>query len=95
MLTRDEYVEKMKQRLDKWSTEMDALEAKALKTQEDAKAKYQEQLVALRAKRQEGEEKLKAIQSATEDSWEQLKVETENIWEAFKDSAQAFKAHFK
>jgi hypothetical protein len=95
MLTRDEYVAKMKQRLDKWNTEMDALEAKALKTQEEAKVKYQEQLIALRAKRQEGEEKLKAIQSASEDSWEQLKAETDNIWEAFKDSVQAFKAHFK
>ncbi len=95
MLTRDEYVAKMKQRLDKWNAEMDVLEAKALKVQEDAKEKYQEQLVALRAKRQEGEEKLKAIQSATEDSWEQLKVEAENVWEALKDSANAFKAHFK
>ena len=95
MLTRDEYVAKMKQRLDKWNAEMDVLEAKALKTQEDAKVKYQEQLVALRAKRQEGEEKLEAIKSATEDSWEQLKAETENVWEALKDSANAFKAHFK
>lgn len=95
MLTRDEYVAKMKKRLDKWSEEMDALEAKALKTQEEAKVKYQEQLIALRTKRQEGEEKLKALQSATEDSWEQLKAETENVWEAFKDSFQAFKAHFK
>lgn len=74
---------------------MDALEANALKVQEDAKVKYQEQLIALRAKRKEGEEKLKAIQSASDDSWEQLKAETENIWEAFKDSAKAFKAHFK
>ena len=95
MLTKDQYVEKMKQRLDKWSAEMDVLEAKAHKTQEEAKEKYQEQLVALRAKRQEGEEKLKAIQSATEDSWEQLKAETENVWDAFKDSFHAFKAHFK
>ncbi len=95
MLTRDEYVAKMKKRLDKWNAEMDALEAKALKTQEEAKAKYQEQIIALRAKRQEGEEKLKALQSATEDSWEQLKAETENVWDALKDSVQTFKSHFK
>ncbi len=95
MLTRDEYVANMKERLDQWNAEMDALEAKALKTREEAKAKYQEQIIALRAKRREGEEKLKALQSATEDSWEQLKAETENVWDAFKDSVQAFKAHFK
>jgi hypothetical protein len=95
MLTRDEYVAKMKTRLDKWSAEMDVLEAKAHKTQEEAKVKYQEQLVALRAKRLEGEEKLAAIKAATEDSWEELKAETENVWEAFKDSVHAFKLHFK
>lgn len=95
MLTRDEYVAKMKKQLDEWSAEMDVLEAKAQKTKENAKEKYQEQLIALRTKRQEGETKLEAIKSATEDSWEQLKAETENVWEAFKDSANAFKAHFK
>ena len=95
MLTRDQYVAKMKGQLDQWSTEMDLLEAKVQATKEDAKVKYQEQLVALRAKRKEGEEKLEAIKSASEDSWEQLKAETENVWEAFKDSANAFKAHFK
>ena len=95
MLTRDQYVAKMKGQLDQWSTEMDVLEVKAQKAKEDAKEKYQEQLVALRAQRKEGEKKLAAIQSATEDSWEQLKAEADNVWEAFKDSVNAFKAHFK
>ena len=95
MLSKDEYVARMKQRLDKWSTEIDVLEAKVQATKEDAKEKYQEQLVALRAQRREGEEKLEALKSASESSWEQLKIETENVWEAFKDSMQAFKAHFK
>jgi len=95
MLTRDKYVATMKKQLDEWNAEMDVLEAKVQATKEDAREKYQEQLVALRAKRQEGEKKLEAIKSATEDSWEQLKVEAENVWEAFKDSVNAFKAHFK
>ena len=95
MFTRDKYVATMKKQLDEWNAEMDVLEAKVQATKEDAKEKYQEQLVALRAKRQEGEKKLEAIQSATEDSWEQLKAEAENVWEAFKDSVNAFKAHFK
>lgn len=95
MLSKDEYVARMKQRLDKWSAEIDILEAQVQKTQDAAKEKYQEQLVALRAQRKEGEEKLAALKSASENSWEQLKVDTENVWAAFKDSVQAFKAHFK
>ena len=95
MLTRDEYVTKMQQRLNKWSAEMDALEAKAHKTKEDTKVKYQEQLIALRAKRQEGEKQLEAIRSASESSWERLKPETENIWEALTDSVNQFKSQLK
>jgi DNA anti-recombination protein RmuC len=95
MLTRDEYVAKMKQRLDKWSAEMDALEAKTQNAQEDAKVKAQEQMSTLQAMRLDGEKKLEEIKSATEDSWEHLKTETEKVWDAFKDSVQAFKSHYK
>ena len=58
MLTKDEYVSEMKKRLDEWSREIDTWEVKADEFKEDAKVKYQEQLVALRAKREEGEKKL-------------------------------------
>jgi hypothetical protein len=95
MLTRDEYVAKMKQQLDEWSAQMDILEANAHKTREDVKLNYQEQLIALRAKREESEKKLEAIRSATEDSWMRLKAETENVWEAFADSVNQFQSHFK
>lgn len=95
MLTRNEYVSKMKLQLDKWNAEMDALEAKAHKANEDTEVKYKEQLIALRAKRQESEKQLEAIKSASEDSWMHLKAETENVWEAFKDSMNQFKSHFK
>jgi hypothetical protein len=96
MLTRDEYVAKMKTRLDKWSAEMDVLEAKAHKTQEEAKVKYQEQLVAhCEPNGWKARKSWRRLKSATEDSWEDLKAETENVWEAFKDSVHAFKLHFK
>ena len=52
-------------------------------------------LCALRTQRLAGEKKLEAVQTATGDSWERLKAEADNVWEAFKDSVQAFKAHFK
>jgi hypothetical protein len=95
MLTKDEYVSEMKKRLDEWSREIDAWEVKADEFKEDAKVKYQEQLVALRAKREEGEKKLAELQSATETSWEHLKAGSESVWEALKDSAKTFQSHFK
>ncbi|MBK1717372.1 hypothetical protein [Thiocystis violacea] len=95
MLTKDEYIAEMKTRLDAWSAEIDKLQEKAHEVKEDAKVKYEEQLVALREKRAEGEKKLDEMQAATESNWEQLKVETEHVWEAFKDSFNTFKSHFK
>ena len=95
MLTKDEYVAEMKKRLDEWSTEIDAMELKADELKEDAKVKYEEQLVALRAKREEGKKKLADLQSATETSWEHMKAGTESFWEALKESAKAFQAHWK
>ncbi len=95
MLTRDEYVAKMKRQLDEWSADMSAWEANVHEVQADARLKYQQQLGELRAKWQEGEKKLDAVRTAGDDSWEQFKGESENVWGAFKDSARAFTAHFK
>ena len=95
MSTKNEYIAKMKLQLDSWSAEIDALEAKANEVREDAKVKYAEQLAALRVKREEGEKKLEEMHLASESAWEQVKAESEKAWAAFKDSVQAFQAHYK
>lgn len=95
MLTKDEYVAKMKRQLDDWSADIDALDLKVQAAKDDARMKYQEQLTALRVKREEGEKKLEEIKLAADNSWEMLKAETDNVWEAFKDAMFAFKGHFK
>ncbi len=92
--SRDEYVTSMKAQLDEWNASISALEEKGHEVNEDAKEKYEEQLVALRAQRAEGEKKLEEMRSATESTWEQVKLESDNVWEALKDSYQAFAAHF-
>ncbi|WP_456300850.1 sll1863 family stress response protein [Thiocapsa bogorovii] len=93
--SRDQYVSKMKAQLDEWNASIAAMEERASEINEDAKVKYHEQLVALRARRAEGEKKLEEVQAATESTWKQVKLESDNVWEAFKDSYQAFAAHFK
>ena len=95
MLTKDEYVAEMKKQLDAWSTEIDALQERAHEIKEEAKVKYEEQLVALRAKREEGEKKLEEMQAVAENNWEQFKAESDHVWEALKDSFNTFKSHFK
>lgn len=95
MATKDEYIATMKAQLDEWSAEIDALEAKAHEVRDDAKEKYAQQLAALRVKREEGEKKLEEMREAGESAWEQVKAESEKAWAAFKDSVQAFQAHYK
>ena len=94
METRDEYVKRKKRQLDSWSADMDLAEANASKAKENVRAKYHEQLAALRIKRQESEKKIAAIMGATDDSWAHLKAETENVWISFKNSLHQFKLHF-
>ncbi|MBK1724810.1 hypothetical protein CKO23_21805 [Thiocystis violacea] len=93
--SRDEYIATMKAQLDEWNANIAALEEKGNEIKEDAKVKYQEHLVALRAQRAEGEKKLDEMLAASENTWDQVKLEADNVWEAFKDSYQAFTAHFK
>ena len=95
METRDEYVAKMKKKLDEWNKDMKAMESNAHKIKEDAKAKYQAQLKELKAKHQEGEKNLEAIKAAADNTWESLKSGTEKVWGALTDSMQEFKKHFK
>ena len=95
MLKKDEALAAMKKQLGEFSAEIDALETRAHEVKDEARAAFQEQLVALRANRQEGEKKLEEMKSATEDSWSRLKAESDNVWDAWRDSLSAFKAHFK
>jgi len=95
VLKKDEVLAAMKKRMDELSVEIDALETRAHEVTEEARATFQEQLVALRVKRQEGERKIEEMKSATESSWRRLKAETDNVWDALKDSLNTFKAHFK
>ncbi|MBN2886220.1 MAG: hypothetical protein JXM75_05905 [Chromatiaceae bacterium] len=92
---RDEYIAAMKKQLDEWSEHIADLEKKGHKIKEDARVEYEEHLAALHARRAEGEKKLAEMRAATESTWQQVKVEADNVWEAFKDSYQAFTAHFK
>ncbi|MFZ0726471.1 MAG: hypothetical protein WAM61_11830 [Desulfobacterales bacterium] len=95
MAKRDEFVTKMKARLDDWNQEFDSFEKKIQKLKADMTAKYESQIEELRRKRREGDQKLAQIRTAGEGTWEHLKAETENAWVAMKEALAAFKAHYK
>ena len=95
MSQRDVYIQKMKDQLDEWNTEIGHLEKKMHAASADAKAKYQERLNKARQMQKEAEKKLEELRTASEGAWEELKGEMEHTWKAFQDSVSYFKSHFK
>jgi uncharacterized coiled-coil DUF342 family protein len=95
MSKRDEFIAKMKGRLDEWNQEIDKFEEMIAKVKADIKGVYQTQIDEMRRKRREGDRKLEQIRAAGEGTWEQLKTETEHAWIAMKDALAAFKASYR
>lgn len=95
MSKRDAYIEKMKQQLDDLNAKMSAFEAKAQEAKDDARAKYQEEMMKLSAQSRLAVAKLDEIKSAGEDTWESMVTEMEKVRDAFKHSFNYFKSQLK
>ncbi len=95
MTKRDEFIAKMKSRLDEWNLDVDKLEDKIRKVKAELKEIYQTQIDELRKKRREGDRKLEQIRTAGEGKWEHLKTEAENAWVVMKDALETFKTRYR
>lgn len=93
MSKRDEYVEKLKVKLDEWNTDIDKLEAKAEHVKEDLKEKYHEEVNSVRQHRESVKGKLKQLAESSEEAWEELKAGTEEVLHKLNEAIE--KAHSK
>jgi chromosome segregation ATPase len=91
---RDAYVQKMKAKLDEWSSEIDRIEARIDQADAESKIEYNKRLEDLRAKRKEVENRLEEVQRAGESGWTDLKQGLENSWEILKKSLDRAKSEF-
>jgi recombinational DNA repair ATPase RecF len=91
MTLREEYIAQKKAQLDLWNTEMDLLEAKAMRVRDE----YQAKISTMRAKHKEGLKQLESLEHATTDSWDKFKNDIEHVFDAIKDSVHQFQSHFK
>jgi predicted nuclease with TOPRIM domain len=95
MINRDEYVKKLQAKLGEWSTEIDALVAKAGEVKADAKHEYTEQIEALKAKQAAVKEKLDELQQSGGSAWDDLKSGIELAWTAMGEAIDSAKSRFK
>lgn len=95
MNTREEYIQKLKSKLDEWDADLATLEAKAEKAEGDLKKEYGKQIEAIKERRQEAMDKLDEVRSASEDAWEDLKEGMETSWEAMGNAVKEAVERFK
>jgi hypothetical protein len=92
MVTRDEYVEKMKDRLDKWNAEIDTLEAKLGEASDETKQRLEPYLAKARESRDQVVAKFSELKEAGETSFEARMEQVEHVWKTFKQSVNYFKS---
>lgn len=95
MTNRDEYVERLKARLDEWNAELTRWEAKAKVAQTDARIEYERRIDALRQQRDSAVDQLKHIQSAAGDAWLELTRGADDAWEKMRDAFEKARSHFQ
>jgi predicted nucleic acid-binding Zn-ribbon protein len=95
MASRDEFVQKLKDRIDTLNSDIDDLEDKARKASGDAERELEKQRALILEQRDQFEARLDALKQAGEDNWEHLKAEAEHALKALSNSVSYFKSHFR
>jgi len=91
MSDQDNFIAKMKARLDEWNAELHELEARAGSAEAYARDKYRHALAELHEKRVAAEIKLEEVRHAGEEAWQDVRADAERTWTAFKAALDAFR----
>jgi len=95
MMTRDEYVQKLKTQLDQWNSEITKWEAKTRSAQAKMKADYENQLKALRSRRDEAMTQLRQVQAASGEAWMDMMRGADEAWARLRDAFSKARSHFE
>lgn len=95
MITRHEYIEKLKVKLDEWDADIDEFEDKAAKAKADLKFELEDQISLLRLKRDIARLKLSEIMDASEEAWEDVIQGADEAWGNMMDALEKAWSHFK
>ena len=91
---RDEYVGKLKAKLDAWNADIDRLKTRAEGAAAATRKEYQEHIGNLQARRKDFEEKLHKLGQAAESAWEDMKSGADTAAEALGAAVKSAKARF-
>jgi hypothetical protein len=95
MITRDQYVEKMKNGLDVWNAEVSKWEAKAKAAQADLRPQIDRQVELTRQHRENAMYQMKLMQNAAGDAWMDLAKGADEAWSSMREALAKAGSHFK
>lgn len=88
MKSRDEYVENLKQRLDRWN-------AQAAEWEKRANAVKSQQLADYRAQRDKALYNLKLLEGASSAAWEDVSRGADEAWQRMQAAFEKARVHFE
>ena len=91
MSKKDDYFAKMDSQIKKWDAEVDKLRAKSEQMGAEARAKFAEQLEAMRATRDAAFKKLEELHGSSESAWRHLEVGVDTAWASMKNALESFR----
>jgi hypothetical protein len=94
MVTRDEYVNKLKAQIDHWNAEMARWQQQAQNASKEASARYVKQLEQFRAKRDEAMVELRRLQNASLDAWADMMRGAESALKSWQDAFEKARSNF-
>lgn len=92
---RDEYVEKVKDQLDRWNSVIDDLEAKKSQVTNAAREQYETRLEEAKARRDELQDKLAELKHSSDAAWEELKSGIDLAWDSLSSALKSAKQKFE
>lgn len=91
---RDEYLRKLKIKLDEWNADIDRLENRLQSAADAARREYQDQISHLRARCEDLERKSQGLRSAAEEAWEDVKVGVDAAADALGSAIRSARERF-
>lgn len=92
--TREEYVERLKAKLDEWNAELAKLEAESDKARQQLSEQFKAQLEEARKRRDETQQYLTQLQKANEAAWQDMADGAEQAWQAFSEAFKRARSRF-
>jgi hypothetical protein len=95
MSERKDFVEKAKQQLDEFNSQLDGIEEKMKDLSGEAKKIYDEQAIELKKLIKEAQKNMESAMNSSEETWEEIKGHIDLTRRALKNSFNYFLSHYK